>query len=108
MAIIDVHAEIGTTPLWGCSIYRCQSRKKYAKNTNVERAIVASTIGNSVDFRRGNAQIARITQAANNMSGCLVVNYNYPEPSFSDMRTYLGTGIICRNHIKFRIKGKKL
>lgn len=95
MAIIDVHAEIGTTPLWGVPFTDAnmvRSMQKYG----VERSIVSSTIGNSCDFNRGNAQIARITQANKAITGCVVVNINYPELSQKDMRSYLGDdGFSC-------------
>ncbi|MGI6296069.1 MAG: amidohydrolase family protein [Armatimonadota bacterium] len=88
MAIIDIHAEIGTTPVWGVSFSEAnlaRSMNKYG----VERSIVSSTIGNSCDFRRGNAQIARLVEVNKSMLGCVVVNMNYPEQSQKEMHTYL-------------------
>lgn len=88
MAIIDVHAEIGTTPLWGVPFtdaHLARSMQKYG----VERCIVSSTIGNSCDFRRGNAQIAKVAQASKSMLGCVVVNINYAELSQKEMHAYL-------------------
>lgn len=88
MAIIDIHAEIGTTPVWGVSFSEAnltRSMNKYG----VERSIVSSTIGNSCDFRRGNAQIARVVETNKSMLGCVVVNMNYPEQSQKEMHTYL-------------------
>lgn len=90
MAITDVHAEIGTTPMWGVSftdVNLARSMQKYG----VGRSIISSTIGNSCDFRRGNAQIARVVQANPAMLGCVVVNMNYPEQSQKEMHAYLGT-----------------
>lgn len=90
MAITDVHAEIGTTPLWGVAftdVNLTRSMQKYG----VDRSIISSTIGNSCDFRRGNAQIARVVQANPTMLGCVVVNINYPEQSQKDMHSYLST-----------------
>lgn len=90
MATIDVHAEIGTTPMWGVSFTDAnltRSMQKYG----VERSIISSTIGNSCDFRRGNAQIAKVVQANKSMLGCVVVNMNYPEQSQKEMHAYLGT-----------------
>ncbi len=78
MAIIDVHAEVGTTQLWGIpftDVNLARSMLKYG----VERSVVSSTIGNSCDFQRGNAQVAKVTQANKSMLGCVVVNFNYPE-----------------------------
>jgi len=88
MAIIDVHAEIGTTPLWGVPFTDAnlmRSMQKYG----VDRSIVSSTIGNSCDFIRGNAQIAKVVQANPAMLGCVVVNINYPEQSQKEMHSYL-------------------
>ncbi len=89
MAIIDIHAEIGSTPIWGVPFSEAnlaRSMQKYG----VERSIISSTIGNSVDFQRGNAQIAKVSQASNGtMLGCLTINFNYPEMSQKDMHAYL-------------------
>lgn len=89
MAVTDVHAEIGTTPLWGVAFTDAnltRSMQKYG----VERSIVSSTIGNSCDFRRGNAQIAKIVKANPALLGSVVVNINYPEQSQKEMHAYLG------------------
>ena len=89
MAIIDVHAEIGTTPLWGVpftDVNLARSMHKYG----VERSVVSSTIGNSCDFQRGNAQVAKVASANKAVLGCAVVNINYPERSQEEMRSYLG------------------
>jgi len=89
VAIIDVHAEIGTTPLWGVPFSDAnltRSMQKYG----VERSVVSSTIGNSCDFRLGNAQIAQVVKANRALKGCVVTNINYPEQSQKDMHTYLG------------------
>lgn len=89
MAIIDVHAEIGTTPLWGVPFTDAnlaRSMQKYG----VERCVVSSTIGNSCDFQRGNEQIGRVVKSQKAMLGCVVVNINYPEQSQADMHSYLG------------------
>lgn len=91
MAIIDVHAEIGTTPLWGVAFtdaHLARSMQKYG----VERSIVSSTIGNSCDFKLGNAQIARVAKVNPAMAGCVVVNINYPEQSQKEMHSYLAEG----------------
>ena len=88
MAIIDLHAEIGTTPVWGVSFSEANLTRSMQKY-NVQRSIISSTIGNSCDFRRGNAQIARIVEANKSMLGCVVVNMNYPEQSQKEMHAYL-------------------
>lgn len=88
MAIIDVHANIGTTPLWGVPFTDAnltRSMQKYG----VVRSIISSTIGNSCDFRRGNAQVGRVVQTNKSMVGCLITNINYPEQSQQDMHSYL-------------------
>lgn len=90
MAIADVHAQIGTTPLWGIPFSDAnlaRSMQKYG----VERAIVSSTIANSCDFVMGNAQIARVVKANRNLSGCVVANIHYPEQSQKEMHSYLGS-----------------
>jgi len=90
MATIDVHAEIGTTPMCGVPFTDAnlaRSMQKYG----VERSIISSTIGNSCDFRRGNAQIAKVVQSNPSMLGCVVVNMNYPEQSQEDMHAYVGS-----------------
>ncbi len=105
MAIIDVHAEIGATPLWGVS-YSDANLLRSMQKYGVERSIVSSTLGNSVDFQRGNAQIAKVVQSSQNLFGCAVVNFNYPEQSQREMHTYLGTdafaGIMLSSGVRRR------
>ncbi|MGB9620193.1 MAG: metal-dependent hydrolase, partial [Armatimonadota bacterium] len=75
MAIIDVHAEIGTTPLWGVPFTEAnlaRSMQKYG----VEKSVVSPTIGKYCDFRRGNAHIARVVKTNPALLGCVVVNIN--------------------------------
>ncbi len=105
MAIIDVHAEIGTTPLWGVPFTDAnliRSMQKYG----VDVSVVSSTIGNSCDFQRGNAQVAKVLQTQKSMRGCVVVNINYPEQSIRDMHTYLGddgfSGILLTSGVRGR------
>lgn len=88
MAIIDAHAEIGTSHIWGIPFTEAniaRSMQKYG----VDYSIVSSTVANSVDFRKGNAQIASATQANAGLKGCIVVNLNYPELSYKEMHSYL-------------------
>lgn len=88
MALIDIYAEVGTTPLWGVPFTEAnlaRSMQKYG----VERSIISSTIGNSCDFVRGNAQVARVVQANKAFVGCAVVNIHYPEISQDEMHKYL-------------------
>jgi uncharacterized protein len=90
MATIDVHAEIGTTPLWGVP-FSDQNLARSMGKYGVEKSIISSTIGNSCDFVRGNEQIAKVVGANAVMLGCVVVNINYPEQSQKEMHAYLGT-----------------
>jgi predicted TIM-barrel fold metal-dependent hydrolase len=91
VAIIDVHAEIGTTPLWGVPFSDAnlvRSMQKYG----IDRSIISSTIGSSCDFVLGNAQVSKVVQAnKGTMFGCLVVNIHYPEQSQKEMHAYVGT-----------------
>ncbi len=105
MPIIDVHAEIGNTPLWGVPFTEAniaRSMQKYG----VERCIVSSTISNSCDFRLGNAQIAKVVKTNPSLLGCAVVNINYPERSQEDMRAYMiedsFAGILLTSGVKGR------
>ncbi|MGC8862861.1 MAG: amidohydrolase family protein [Armatimonadota bacterium] len=105
MAIIDVHAEIGTTPLWGVPFTEAnlaRSMQKYG----VEKSVVSPTIGKYCDFRRGNAHIARVVKTNPALLGCVVVNINYPEQSLEDMHAHLGddsiAGIILTSGLKGR------
>ncbi len=105
MAIIDVHSEVGTTPLWGVPFTDTalvRSMQKYG----VERSVVSSTIGNSCDFKTGNAQVARLVQANKVMSGCVVVNINYPEMSQKDMHAYLGDDKFAGMLLTSGVRGK--
>lgn len=90
MAITDIHAEIGTTPLWGIPFTDANLQRSMQKY-GVDKSIISSTIGNSCDFRRGNAQVAKIAQASPALLGCMVANINYPEQSQKDMHAYLST-----------------
>ena len=104
MAIIDIHAEIGTTPLWGVSFTDAnltRSMQKYG----VERAVISSTISNSCDFKRGNAQIASVVKANKSMLGCLVVNLNYPEQSQEDMHAYLNQDAFAGLRLSSGVRG---
>lgn len=105
MAIIDVHAEIGTTPLWGVAFTDAnlaRSMQKYG----VDRSIISSTIGNSCDFRRGNAQVGKVVQSNPAMLGCAVVNINYPEQSQKDMHTYMGTDQFAALLVHSGVRGR--
>lgn len=106
MPIIDVHAEIGTTPLWGVPFSDAnltRSMQKYG----VQRSIVSSTIGNSCDFRRGNAQIAKMLETNKaNMLGCAVVNINYPEQSQKEMHSYLTDDSFAGIMVTSGVQGK--
>ncbi len=105
MSIIDIHAEIGTTPLWGVPFTDAnlaRSMQKYG----VEKAIISSTIGNSCDFVRGNAQIAKVVQANKSMLGCAVVNINYPEQSIKEMHSYLSQNTFAGILLTSGIRGK--
>lgn len=88
MAIIDVHAEIGTTPLWGVP-YTDANLVRSMQKYGVAVAIVSSTIGASCDFVLGNSQVARVVQANQAMRGCVVANIHYPEQSQQEMHKYL-------------------
>jgi len=90
LAIIDVHAEIGNTPLWGVPFTEAnlaRSMQKYG----AAMSVVSSTVGNSCDFRLGNMQIAKVVQANKALRGCVVANINYPEQSQEDMHRYLSS-----------------
>ncbi len=88
MAIIDVHAEIGTSHIWGIPFTDAniaRSMQKYG----VDFSVVSSTVANSVDFHKGNSQIAGFTKTNPALKGCIVVNLNYPELSYKEMHSYL-------------------
>lgn len=89
MATIDVQAEIGSTPIWGVPFSE-QNLLRSMQKYGVEKSIILSTVGDSVDFQRGNAMVAKIAQASPALSACLVVNFNYPELSQSEMQKYMG------------------
>jgi len=105
VAIIDVHAEIGTTPLWGIP-FTDQNLLRSMQKYGVDRSIISSTIGNSCDFKRGNAQVARVVQANQAMLGCVVVNINYPELSQKDMHSYLADGSFAALLLTSGVRGR--
>ncbi len=105
MPLIDAHAEIGTTPLWGVPFTDAnllRSMQKYG----IERAIISSTCGNSCDFMLGNAQIAKVIQANKNLSGCAVVNIHYPEQSQKDMHKHLSSDSFAGILITSGLRGR--
>lgn len=87
MAIIDVRVQIGTIPIWGTPFtegHLVRMMEKYG----VVRSIVSSTIGNTCDFVKGNAQIKEVA-GKGPILGCVVVNTQYPEQAIENMRKYL-------------------
>ena len=105
MAFIDVHAEIGTTPLWGVP-FTDQNLARSMQKYGVEKSIISSTIANSCDFVRGNEQIAKVVAANPSMLGCVVVNINYPEQSQKEMHAYLGTDQVAALLLTSGVRGK--
>lgn len=105
MAIIDVNAEIGSTPIWGVP-FSDQHLMRTMQKYGVEKSIIMSTFGDSVDFQRGNAQVAKIAKSNPAMSACLAVNFNYPELSQSEMQKYMSqpyfAGILLSSGIRER------
>jgi len=105
VAIIDVHAEIGTTPLWGVPFTEAnlaRSMQKYG----VVKSIVSPTIGSYCDFRRGNAHIAKVVKSNPALLGCVVVNINYPEQSLEDMHAHLADDSIVGIMLTSGVKGR--
>ena len=105
MAIIDCHAEIGTTPLWGVPFTEAnltRSMQKYG----VERSIISSTIANSCDFERGNAHLAEVVQAGKSLLGSVVVNINYPEQSQKEMHAYLSSDSFVAMLLTSGVRGR--
>ena len=72
----------------------------------VERSIISSTIANSCDFRRGNAQLAEVVQEGKSLLGCVVVNINYPEQSQKEMHAYLGNDSFVAMLLTSGVRGK--
>lgn len=105
MAIIDIHAEVGSTPIWGVP-FSDQNLMRSMQKYGVERSIIMSTVGDSVDFQRGNAQVAKIAESNPALSACLAVNFNYPELSQKEMQKYMGqsyfAGILLSSGIRDR------
>ena len=89
MATIDVQAEVGSTPIWGVP-FSDQNLLRSMQKSGVEKSIILSTVGDSVDFQRGNAQVAKIAETNSALAACLVVNFNYPELSQKEMQKYMG------------------
>ncbi len=88
MAIIDVHSEIGSTPLWGVA-YTEKHLLAKMQQYGVEYSLVSSTVGNSCDFVRGNMQLNRLIAGQKSLRGCYIVNPNYTEQSQKEFRTYM-------------------
>jgi len=89
LAIIDVRVQVGTTPIWGTPFtegHLARMMDKYG----IERAVVSSTIANSCDPVRGNAQVKEVA-GKGRIHGCAVVNTQYPSRSMEDVRLYLSS-----------------
>lgn len=87
MAIIDVHVQVGTTPIWGTPFtegHLVRMLDRYG----IEKCIASATIANSCDFARGNAQIKE-SVGKGRIFGCAVANTQYPQESIENMRKYL-------------------
>jgi len=56
----------------------------------IERCIVSSTIANTCDPVRGNAELREVA-GKGRIHGCVVVNTQYPARSVEDMRRYLSS-----------------
>lgn len=89
MAIIDVRVQIGTTPIWG-SPFTQAHLARMMERYGIERCVVSSTIANTCDFIRGNAQVKEVLDNSR-ILGCAVVNTQYPPQSIEDMRKYLSS-----------------
>ena len=87
MAIIDARVQIGTTPTWGTAFTEGHLLRMMERH-GIERCVVSSTIANSCDFIRGNAQIREIV-GKGRIFGCTVVNTQYQLESIEDMRANL-------------------
>jgi len=88
MAIFDVRAQIGTTPLWGAPFsdaHLLRTMQKYG----IEQSIVSSTLASTCDIVRGNAQIAQAIKDKPSLLGCITVNVHYPDQAIAEMRRYL-------------------
>jgi len=79
-----------------------RSMQKYG----VEKSIVSSTIGNSCDFQRGNAQVSKIAQTNKAILGCAVVNINYPELSQKEMHSYLAESSFAAILLSSGVRGR--
>ena len=89
MAVIDIHSYLGAPP----ESVRTGTLKELSgiwRLAKINGALVASGRGASGDFRRGNAQVAKLLATQKAMLGCVVVNINYAEQSVKEMHSYLG------------------
>ncbi len=88
MSIIDLNADIGTTPLWGVPFSEA-NLKRVMQKYSVDYSLISSTIGCSCDFTRGNQQVASIVKNSPELFGCAIVNIHYPEQSHKELHKYL-------------------
>jgi uncharacterized protein len=88
MAIFDVRAQIGTTPIWGAPFsdaHLLRTMQKYG----IEQSIVSSTLAGTCDVARGNAQLFQAIKDKPSLYGCITVNVHYTQESIVEMRRYL-------------------
>lgn len=104
MAIIDVRVQIGSTPIWG-NPFTQNHLARMMEKYGIERSIVSSTIANTCDFIRGNAEIKQITDKTR-VLGCVVVNTQYPTESVEDMRQYMSSSAFAGLLLRSGTRGK--
>lgn len=88
MAIIDIRAQIGSTPIWGAP-YTDKHIMKSMERHGVEKALVSSTLAGTCDYLRGNAQLNQMIAGKAELAGVVTVNVNYVQDGIKEFRRYM-------------------
>ena len=87
MAIIDIRVQLGTTPIWGTP-FTDGHLMRMMERYGITQSVVSSTMANSCDPVRGNAEIKQVI-GKKGILGCAALNTQYPLQAIEDLRRYM-------------------
>ncbi|MDY7011533.1 MAG: amidohydrolase family protein [Planctomycetota bacterium] len=90
MKCVDVHCYYGK---WGFPIPDMSAEDILAcmERTEIEKCIMMSAQGIQYDFVAGNAELAEVVGAHDNLFGYVYLNMHYPEQCAAEVEKYLGS-----------------
>lgn len=90
MKCVDVHCYYGKWPfpIWDMDV---DDILKCMDHADIEKCVVMSSRSIQYDFVAGNAELADVVQAHDNLFGYVYLNMHYPEQSLAEVEKYLGS-----------------